>query len=203
MLCGTARLPFSLPVVPCLGPRVRSSCLSLSFFVVEACRLCSFRFVSPVCVFFVVLLYFCVFFNSQVHRWQKKVVVCCCCLFVVFCLFVCLFCSLYARCTVQSYVLRWLSLLPIFTGCLRLSMSPRGLTCWGCCGLCFRHKPAELDHSFSFCSCVYFCLYGPFNSISFQKFSRQLSAFSLRSSGLISASLVLSTMYLFMKVLQP
>ena len=47
---------------------------------------------------------------------------------------------------------------------------------------------------------VYFCLYGPFNCISFQKFSQQLSAFSLCSSDLISALLVLSTIYLFMKV---
>ena len=36
--------------------------------------------------------------------------------------------------------------------------------------------------------------------MSFHKFSRHLSAFSLCSSGLISALLVLSTMYLFMKV---
>ena len=40
---------------------------------------------------------------------------------------------------------------------------------------------------------------GPFNRILFHKFSRQLSAFSLCSSGLISALLVLSTIYLFMK----
>ena len=45
---------------------------------------------------------------------------------------------------------------------------------------------------------VYFCLYGPFNCISFHKFPRQLSAFSLCSSDLISGVLVLST--LFMKV---
>ena len=44
------------------------------------------------------------------------------------------------------------------------------------------------------------CLIGPFNYISFHKFSRRLSAFSLCSSGLIFASLVLSTLYLFMKV---
>ena len=36
-----------------------------------------------------------------------------------------------------------------------------------------------------------FCLYGPFNCISFKKFSRQFSAFSLCSSGLLSALLVL------------
>ena len=46
---------------------------------------------------------------------------------------------------------------------------------------------------FLFCSCVYFCLYGPFNCIPFHKFSRQLSAFSLCSSGLTSALLVLLT----------
>ena len=54
-----------------------------------------------------------------------------------------------------------------------------------------------------FCSCVYFCLHGPFNCISFHKFSRQLSAFSLCSSGLVSALLVLSTMYLMWKSPQP
>ena len=76
--------------------------------------------------------------------------------------------------------------------------SPRlPFTWWGCC---HRHKPTEPAHSFLVCSCVYFCLYGPFNCISFHKFSRQLSAFSLCSSGLISALLVLSTIYLFMKV---
>ena len=79
---------------------------------------------------------------------------------------------------------------------------PRGLTFtwWGRCGLCIWHKPSKLAHSFLFCSCVCFCLYGPFDCISFHKFSRQFSAFSLGSSGLISASLVLSTIYLFMKV---
>ena len=84
----------------------------------------------------------------------------------------------------------------------RLLKSPRGptFTWWGCCGLCFWHKPTELAHSFLLRSCVYVCLYSPFNCISFRKFSRQPSAFSLCSSGRISAVLVLSTMYLFMKV---
>ena len=70
---------------------------------------------------------------------------------------------------------------------------PRGLTFrWkGCCGLCFWHL---------FCSGIYFCLYVPFNCISFNKFSRQLSAFSLCCAGLISSLLVLSTMYLFKKI---
>ena len=83
-----------------------------------------------------------------------------------------------------------------------LRRSPRGFTFswWGCCGLCQRHKPTELAHSFLFCSCVYFCFIDPFNWISFHKFSRQLSAFSPCSSFLNSALLVLSTIYLFMKV---
>ena len=55
------------------------------------------------------------------------------------------------------------------------------------------HKPTECAHCFSFCSCAYFCLYGPFRCILFLKFSRQLSVFLLCSSGLISASVVLST----------
>ena len=79
---------------------------------------------------------------------------------------------------------------------------PSGLTFtwWGCCGFCFWHKPTELAHSFLFGSCVYFSIYGPFNCISFQKFSRQLSAFSLCCPGLISALLVLSINYLLLKV---
>ena len=83
-----------------------------------------------------------------------------------------------------------------------LCPGPRGLTFmwWGCCGLCFRHKPTELADSFLFYFCIYFSLYGPFNCTSFHKFSRQLSAFSLCSSGLTSALSVFSTIYLFMKV---
>ena len=80
--------------------------------------------------------------------------------------------------------------------------SPRELafTWWGCCGLCQSHKQTELAHAILFCSCVYFCLYGPFNCISFHKLSRQVSAFSLCSSGLKSALLVFSSVYLLMKV---
>ena len=37
---------------------------------------------------------------------------------------------------------------------------------------------------FVFCSCVCFCVYGPFKCISFNKFSQEISAFSLCSSGL-------------------
>ena len=79
---------------------------------------------------------------------------------------------------------------------------PRGLvfTWWGWCGLCFSHKPTELAKSSLFCSCVSFSLYGPFNCVSFHQFSRQLSAFSLCSCGLITASLVFSALYLFLKV---
>ena len=52
---------------------------------------------------------------------------------------------------------------------------PRWLTFswWESYGLCRRHKPTELAHSFLFCSCVCFCLYGPFRCMSFHKFSRQ------------------------------
>ena len=84
-----------------------------------------------------------------------------------------------------------------------VGLSPRGLnfTWWECYSLCLWHEPTELALSFFlFCSCVCFCPYGPFNCISFHKFPRQLSVFSLCSSGLISALLVLSTIYLFMKV---
>ena len=81
---------------------------------------------------------------------------------------------------------------------------PRGLTFpwWGCYHLCVGHKPTELAHSFHnlLCSCVCFRLSGPFTCISFNKFSPKLSAFSLCSSGLICALLVLSTIYFFRKV---
>ena len=83
---------------------------------------------------------------------------------------------------------------------------PRGLnfTWWGCCSLYFQHKLTELAHSFFlFYSCVCVCLYGPFNCISFHKFSRQLSAFSLCSSSLIFALLVLSAISLYESLLQP
>ena len=62
------------------------------------------------------------------------------------------------------------------------------------------HKPSELAHTFLFCSCVYVCLHGTFNCISFHKLPRQLYVFWLCSSGLVSALLVLSTVCLFMKV---
>ena len=43
-----------------------------------------------------------------------------------------------------------------------------------CFGLCFGQEPTELTHSFLFCPCVCFCLYGPFSRILFHKFSQQL-----------------------------
>ena len=90
-----------------------------------------------------------------------------------------------------------------------LLLLPCGLTFtkWKCCGLCFWNKPAGSAHSFLFCYCVYFCLYGPFNRISFHKFSLQLPAqlppFSLCSSGLISTLLVLWTISIHESLLQP
>ena len=64
-----------------------------------------------------------------------------------------------------------------------------------------RHKLTELAHSFLFCCCVYFFLYGSFNCVSFHKLSKQLSMFSLCSSGFISELQVLSIIiYLFIKV---
>ena len=54
----------------------------------------------------------------------------------------------------------------------------------------------ELAHSFLLCSFVCFCFYGPLNSISIHKFSRQLSIFSFCSSGCISVILALSTIFL-------
>ena len=78
--------------------------------------------------------------------------------------------------------------------------SPRAyLQWWGCSGLCLWHKPTKLAHSFLFCSCVCFCLYGPFNCISFHKFPQQLFAFSFCCC-INFALFVLSTIYLFMKV---
>ena len=54
-------------------------------------------------------------------------------------------------------------------------------TWWECCGLCLSvwHKPTKLAHSFLFHSCVCFCLFGPFNCISFHTFSRQLCFLTL------------------------
>ena len=81
-------------------------------------------------------------------------------------------------------------------------LRPHGLifSWWGCHGLCLRHKPAELAHSFYSVLMSVSVFMAPFNCISFHKFSRQLSVFLLSSSGLISALLVLSAIYLFLKV---
>ena len=104
---------------------------------------------------------------------------------------------------VSEHWSNWTMMITVYDRCLNPSPeSPRGLTFtwWGCYGLCLWHKPTELANSFLFCSCTYFCLYGPFNCISFHKSSRQLSVLSLCSYGLISVLLVLSTVFLFMKV---
>ena len=62
------------------------------------------------------------------------------------------------------------------------------------------YKATEVAHSFYPLPVVCVCLYGPFNYISFHKLSQQLPVFSLCSSGLISVLLVLSTIYLLMRV---
>ena len=80
---------------------------------------------------------------------------------------------------------RWSSLLSLQ---VPAGSSSRG----GDVGVYVGHKPTELAHSFLFCSRVCFYLYGPFNCISFHKFSRQISASLFCSCGLISASSVLS-----------
>ena len=82
------------------------------------------------------------------------------------------------------------------------SFRPRGLTFtwWGCCGLSLWLKQNRAcPLLFILFLCLFLSLW-PFNCISFHKFSRPLSAFSLCSSGLISALLILSIIYLFMKV---
>ena len=85
---------------------------------------------------------------------------------------------------------------------LAIDERPYGLifTWSGRRSVCFWHKPAELARSFLFSSRVYFYLHTPFSCISFKKFSRQLHTFSLCCSGLISAILVLSAVYFFMRV---
>ena len=67
----------------------------------------------------------------------------------------------------------------------------------------FLHKSSELAHSFSFSSCIYICFYGSFTCISFYKFSRQLPAFPLCSSGLISALLIFRYITIYESLPQP
>ena len=88
---------------------------------------------------------------------------------------------------------------------LSLLSGPRGLTFtwWGCYGLCPRHKPAELAHSFLYCSCVCFCLFGLFNCISFHKFSQQLSVFSLFFRSYLYLIGPFNYMSLYESLLQP
>ena len=80
---------------------------------------------------------------------------------------------------VLCYVMLWYVILRYASlSCAVLLPCPRGLTfTWRrYCGLCPWHKPTEFAHSFLFCSCDYFCVYGPFNCILFHKSSRQFSA---------------------------
>ena len=81
----------------------------------------------------------------------------------------------------------WVSGVGIYFACVSLQDCLQGLTFmwWGHCSLCLWHKLTKLALSFLFCSCVCFCLYEPYNCISFHKFSRQLCLFSLCSPGLI------------------
>ena len=62
------------------------------------------------------------------------------------------------------------------------------------------HKPTDLAHYFSFCSCIYFCLDDPFNCIHYINSPDKFPFFWLCSSGLIAILLVLSTVNLFMTV---
>ena len=75
---------------------------------------------------------------------------------------------------------------------------PHGLTLtwWGCCGFNQPSLPTPF-YSVLVSVSVFMALSNVFHS---KTFSRHLSAFSLCSSGLISALLVLSTIYLFLKV---
>ena len=91
----------------------------------------------------------------------------------------------------QHCIYHYVSLLTVPTGSPSLGGEIAVYVC---------HKQTELSHSFLFCSFVYFCLSGRFNCISFHKFSRQLSVFSLCSSAVISALLILSTIYLSFKI---
>ena len=61
-------------------------------------------------------------------------------------------------------------------------------------------NPPSLPTPFNSVLVSVFFSYGSFNYISFHKFSQKFPAFSLCSPSLISALLVLSTVYLFVKV---
>ena len=81
----------------------------------------------------------------------------------------------------------------------------------GVCRAVYRSQVPDLDVKqpslstlFILFLCLFFCCccchYGPFNCISFHKFFQQRSTFLLCSSGFISALLVLSTTYMYLKV---
>ena len=98
----------------------------------------------------------------------------CVCLCVCVCVCACvrMFVHMCVRVHLYVRVCMWLSF------SLSLSLVPTGSPSRG-------GDVMVYVHSFLSHSCVCFCLYGPFNCISFHQFSRQLFAFSLRSSGLI------------------
>ena len=82
-----------------------------------------------------------------------------------------------------------------------LALDPRGsLSCGGDVTVHVLGPNQPSLSTLLFCSCVCFCHYSPFNCISFHKFSQQLSTFSLPSPGLNSASLVLSTIYIYISL---
>ena len=99
----------------------------------------------------------------------------------------------------HSFFWRWIVYAPVYNS-LATWVPAGSPSCGGDVVVYAWHKQTQLAHFFLFCSRVYVRLYGPFNCISFHKFSRQLSTFSLCSSSLISALLVLSAIYLSMKV---
>ena len=74
-------------------------------------------------------------------------------------------------------------------GILPLRQLPHGVTStWSICQVyvfCNINQP-NLSTPFPL-TCAYFCLFGPFNYISFHKLSQQFSAFSHCSSDLVSA----------------
>ena len=98
------------------------------------------------------------------------------------------------------------SLYPAHLQAWSVLISPRGLTFpwWGCYGLCLTYT----NWACPLLSILFLCLFFsvcPFNCILFHKSSRQLSIFTrcfffFFFPGLISALLVFSTIYLFMKV---
>ena len=76
-------------------------------------------------------------------------------------------------------------------------------TWWGCCGLCLFFCTNRAYPLLFICSCVYFCLYGPFNCISFRKFSPKLCAFTLFFRSYFYLTGPFNYMSLYESLLQP